>query len=362
VEYVTHSLTLGNDEKQGHIIYGVNASGKSSLMKSLGIAILLAQAGCYVPATQFTFTPFHKIFTRIQNNDNIWAGLSSFAVEMTELREILQIADAWTLVLGDEVCNGTESTSATALVGATLEYLHDVGAKFLFATHLHGLLSLPRIPTLPRLAIWHLLVMYDPITQKLVYDRTLKEGPGNSLYGLEVARAMNLPIAVLERAMELRTLFAGTTTAGSAAATTWNTHLTRRKCDLEVHHIRQQRDADENGRFEDGTHKNHLSNLIVVCQKCHDDHHAGRITIGPARQTSDGVEHTVTRSVITAEPPQQSEEDSKTETIEQYLRKFPRLSPSRLQFELESREGIQVTTQKLSSIRKKLKVEVVQQQ
>jgi DNA mismatch repair protein MutS len=362
VEYVTHSLDLeaGDSGRQGHLIYGVNASGKSSLMKSLGIAILLAQAGCYVPAREFRFAPFRKIFTRIQNNDNIWAGLSSFAVEMTELREILQIADAWTLVLGDEVCNGTESTSATALVGATLEYLHDVGAKFLFATHLHGLLQLPRVPTLPRLAIWHLLVQYDPVTQKLVYDRHLKEGPGNSLYGLEVARAMNLPTAVLERAMKLRTLYAGTSAVETAAETTWNQQLVRRKCgvcgnsferDLEVHHIRQQKDAGEEGRFEDGTHKNHLSNLIVVCQKCHDDHHAGRITIGPPRQTSDGVEYSVTKSVATTE---EVTADTTMETVESYLRKYPRLTPTRLQFELESQEGIKISVQKLGSIRKKM--------
>jgi len=377
VEYITHDIAM-TKEKAGHLIYGVNASGKSSLMKSCGIAILLAQAGCYVPATEFVFWPFRRIFTRIQNTDNIWAGLSSFAVEMTELREILQTADADTLVLGDEVCSGTESTSATALVGATLEHLHDVGAKFLFATHLHGLLSLPRVPTMPGISIWHLLVRYDPVTQKLIYDRTLKEGAGNSLYGLEVARAMGLPRGVLERAIELRHVFVGSSRTENALATGWNSELARHACgvckhpilrDLEVHHIRQQAEAGADGRFDNGLHKNHLSNLIVVCQKCHDDHHAGRITIGPARMTSEGVEREVVKAAPVSEPillvptpkssPVQAQEteEAKTQTdkVVEYIKRYPRATPSRLQHELEVREGIKLSVQKLGAMRKNIK-------
>jgi DNA mismatch repair protein MutS len=367
VEYVTHDIAMTN-EKGGHLIYGVNASGKSSLMKSCGIAILLAQAGCYVPATEFVFWPFRRIFTRIQSSDNIWAGLSSFAVEMTELREILQTADANTLVLGDEVCSGTESTSATALVGATLEHLHDVGAKFLFATHLHGLLSLPRVPTMPGISIWHLLVRYDPVTQKLIYDRTLKEGAGNSLYGLEVARAMGLPRSVLERAIELRHIFVGTARTENALATGWNSQLARHKCgvcnhailrDLEVHHIRQQVEAGDDGRFDNGLHKNHLSNLIVVCQECHDAHHAGKITIGPARMTSDGMEREVivqkTTELAKTSTTEEVSPKTQTDKVIEYIKKYPRATPSRLQHELEVREGIKLSIQKLGAMRKNVK-------
>ncbi|NDG73728.1 MAG: hypothetical protein EBY32_20960, partial [Proteobacteria bacterium] len=100
VEYVKHDIRLA---EEGWLVYGMNASGKSSLMKAVGIATILAQCGCFVPATRFRFTPFRSIFTRILNTDNLWAGLSSFAVEMTELAEILRRADPWSLVLGDEV-------------------------------------------------------------------------------------------------------------------------------------------------------------------------------------------------------------------------------------------------------------------
>ena len=93
----------------------MNASGKSTLMKATGICILLAQAGCFVPAKEMILRPFRSIYTRILNQDNIFAGLSSFAVEMSELRDILRNATSNTLVLGDELCAGTESISAQAL-------------------------------------------------------------------------------------------------------------------------------------------------------------------------------------------------------------------------------------------------------
>ena len=72
------------------LVYSVNACGKSTLMKSVGINIILAQAGMYVPAESFTFSPYHTILTRIWNNDNLFKGQSSFAVEMIELKSILK--------------------------------------------------------------------------------------------------------------------------------------------------------------------------------------------------------------------------------------------------------------------------------
>jgi DNA mismatch repair protein MutS len=161
-KYVTHSISLGHEDT-GWLLYGMNASGKSSLMKAIGIAVLLAQVGSYVPATSMTITPFHKIATRILNQDNLWAGLSSFAVEMSELRDIFQVADNMTLVLGDELCSGTESISATAIVAAGIEWLHKCGTRFVLATHLHDLTRLQRITTLPTLRIWHLHVEYDRV-------------------------------------------------------------------------------------------------------------------------------------------------------------------------------------------------------
>ena len=348
-EYVRHDVEL---DETGWLVYGMNASGKSSLMKAVGIATLLAQAGCYVPATSFQFTPFRSLFTRILNTDNLWAGLSSFAVEMTELREILERADRWSLVLGDELCSGTESVSATSLVGASIKWLHDRRATYIFATHLHGLV--PIVEALPRLRIWHLKVRYDPVSDRLIYERTLSCGAGSSLYGLEVARAMNLPEEILQEAGAIRKELLGE----GAATSSWNSSLERRKCelcdsqilrDLEVHHIRGRREADEDGYFSDGSHQDDVRNLIVVCSGCHDAAHAGTIAISPVVQTSDGPMRIVPekgsklgrRSKWT---------DEQTEMILKYLDEFPNCPPKRVIFDLEQR-GITISLAALKTFR-----------
>ena len=108
--YVPNDIDLGCGVSQrGILLYGTNAVGKSSLIRSIGIAVIMAQAGMYVPATSFTFKPYTSIFTRILGNDNLFKGLSTYAVEMSELRTILNNADKNSLVLGDELCSGTES-------------------------------------------------------------------------------------------------------------------------------------------------------------------------------------------------------------------------------------------------------------
>lgn len=303
VEYVKHDISLGYEQcSQGWLVYGMNASGKSSLMKALGIAVLLAQCGTFVPATEFRLRPFRSIFTRILNHDNLWAGLSSFTVEMTELREILKRADKHSLVLGDELCSGTESVSATSLVAAGLEWLTQKQSCFIFATHLHGLLALDSIAALKSLQIWHLRVRYEVANDKLIYDRTLHRGPGSSLYGLEVARALNLPLEFLEKAQGFRHQLLGTTNEEGADKTIYSATVFKKECEvcgcgitslLEVHHIRPQKDANADGFFEDGSHKNKRDNLIVVCQKCHDKHHNSEIVIGKVKKTSEGEERDI---------------------------------------------------------------------
>lgn len=373
-EYVRHSVSLGPNNT-GWLIYGMNASGKSSLMKAVGIAVLLAQAGCYVPASQMTLTPFRGLYTRILNTDNLWAGLSSFAVEMTELREILARADKWSLVLGDELCSGTESVSATALVGAGIQWLHERNARFMFATHLHGLMEIPSVARLPRLKVWHLKVNYDPVTDRLIYDRTLTPGAGSTLYGLEVARAMNIPDAVLATAHTIRRTLLGTAAETDAPVSAWNPSVQRRNCercgaaivrDLEVHHIQARATATGAQRLADGTHMNHVRNLMVVCQTCHDRHHSGQAPIEPRKATSDGpvclphsppcsdseentlVSRTTTRTTSSSRSKWTAEQ---METIETYLRRYPNVAPKRVAFDLEEKEGIKISVASLRTIR-----------
>ena len=289
VPYVAHSLALGSKETKGTketketsgiLLYGMNASGKSSLMKALGLCVLLAQSGFPVPAESCRLAPFTAIFTRILGNDNLWAGLSSFAVEMTEFREILQFADEGSLVLGDELCSGTESLSATALVAAGIETLASRSTKFVFASHLHELAAL--LPS-DSVKAMHLRVHYDAATDELIYDRRLEPGPGSALYGLEVCRALDLPAGYLDRATTIRKQLAGVAaphrSAYSADCVIDRCEVCRSECQgLEAHHIQHQVDGGDNK----------ASNLVCLCTKCHDDHHGGRLVIVGWKETATG--------------------------------------------------------------------------
>jgi len=362
VEYVKHNVSLGAEGSNGWLVYGMNASGKSSLMKAVGIALILAQAGSYVPTTTFRFSPFRTLFTRILNTDNLWAGLSSFAVEMTELREILQNAGSHSLVLGDEICSGTESVSATAIVAASITHLHQHQAKFIFATHLHSLLDIPSLKELSRLSVWHLKVRYDPVTDRLIYERTLEPGAGSSLYGLEVARAMNLPEEVLSLAHGFRRGLLGTVSDMDAPGSDWNTGIQRKECelckcaivrDLEVHHIRPRREANAHGVFEDGAQQDHMRNLIVVCSTCHDRHHAGLLTIAPIVQTSDGpirLESPVDSESIPESHRRSKWTDEQTQLIVDYLKRNKNVPPKRAVFDL-GEMGIEISVASLRRFR-----------
>lgn len=306
--YVTHTVDLGYETNGGWLLYGMNASGKSSLMKAVGIAVLLAQVGSYVPATAMRLRPFKRVATRILNQDNLWAGLSSFAVEISELREILQVADTQTLVLGDELCAGTESVSATAIVASGIQYLHTAGARFMLATHLHDLTKFPDV--MSSVSVWHLHVEYDRAKDCLVYHRDLRPGPGGTLYGLEVAKALHLPSAMLEQAYAYRKTLLGTASVDALTPSRYNEQVVRRRCEvchlviekeLEVHHVSPQEHAVK-GRNPDGTALNHVSNLAVLCRRCHDLEHAGSVSVGPVLQTSEGPVRIIETASVSSVP------------------------------------------------------------
>ena len=362
VSYVTHDVSLGMNGIKGWLVYGMNASGKSTLMKATGIAILLAQAGCFVPATEMILRPFKAIYTRILNQDNLFSGLSSFAVEMSELRDILVNANQNTLVLGDELCSGTESTSAQALVSAGIQYLSEKNAKFIFATHLHDIPNVIDVMNL-NVEVWHLHVDYDPISKVLKYDRSLRKGSGSSLYGLEVARAMDLPFAFIEQALKNRHVIDGSTDVTKAKNSSWNASIIRKECEkcglqitkeLEVHHIKERNSA-VNGILEDGTHMNNIRNLIVVCQKCHDSIHNNCIEIGSVIQTSEGSVRSNVVSSCSSESKRNKKakwSDEDLEIIYSVIEKFKKSSLKAIRAYLESKYQITVSEGVLSKMRK----------
>jgi DNA mismatch repair protein MutS len=275
--YVSHKVSLGQ-EVDGMLLYGINQTGKSSTMKAIGIAVILAQAGLYVPASQFTFYPYKKIMTRILGNDKMHGGMSSFAVEMAELRGILIRADNRTLVLGDEICHGTETKSAVSIVTASIIELAERQSSFVFATHLHQLSEMSEIESLQRVRQYHLTMTRDPATGDIIYDRQLKEGSGSDLYGIEVARALRVPFNVIERATEIRRKYFGIENRTSS----YNSQVYEEYCIVckqsdgqvkkatETHHIQFQSEADSEGFIgASSIHKDHASNLVPLCHHHH---------------------------------------------------------------------------------------------
>ena len=283
--YVTNDLELGNTNQKnysnGILLYGTNAVGKTSFIKSIGISIIMAQSGLFVPCKTFEYYPYNYIFTRILGNDNIFKGLSTFAVEMSELRTILQFSDKNSLILGDELCSGTESDSALSIFVAGLEELHKNESSFMFATHFHEIVKYEEVKNLNKIKLYHMEVIFDKSTNKLVYDRKLKEGPGDSMYGLEVCKALNLPENFLIRAHELRIKYNNVyKNILDMDTSKYNSKKIKGLCELckvnigtEIHHLEYQKNANKNDYLEEGFHKNHVANLVNICEECHNNIH-----------------------------------------------------------------------------------------
>ena len=283
--YVTNDIIIGNGIVDGVLLYGTNAVGKTSFIRALGISLIMAQAGLYVPCSEFIYKPYNYIFTRILGNDNLFKGLSTFAVEMSELRTILRLANENSLILGDELCSGTENTSAVSIFVAGIQKLYSLKSSFIFATHLHEIVNFSEINELSSVVLKHMEVIYDKERDILVYDRKIKDGPGTSMYGLEVCKSLNLPEDFLNMAYSIRDKYNPQfKSILSLKPSHYNSKKIMGMCELceknmgaEVHHLQHQSDADNNNiiRNEDGAifHKNNLANLINVCKECHDKFH-----------------------------------------------------------------------------------------
>jgi DNA mismatch repair protein MutS len=206
--HTTHNhITLNASDGEdvlGVLLYGINSSGKSSLMKSIGLSVVLAQAGFFVPAVELRFGLYDKLFTRIVSQDNLYKGLSTFAVEMMELKNIFNRANERSLVLGDEISQGTETESALAIVSSAILKLISLQSTFIFATHLHQLGSIPQLQNLKHLIFLHLGIKYDETNDTLIYNRILQLGRGDSLYGLEFARSLHMDKSFLQMAQTIR--------------------------------------------------------------------------------------------------------------------------------------------------------------
>nr|AIE96988.1 DNA mismatch repair protein (mutS) [uncultured marine group II/III euryarchaeote AD1000_88_G11] len=272
--YVPNDVSLGLNP-DGILLYGTNAVGKSSLIRSMGICVILAQAGMFVPCSEFVYKPYHQIFTRILGNDDIFKGLSTFAVEMSELRTILNNATEESLILGDELCSGTETISAISIFAAALKMLSSNRSSFIFATHFHEIADMKEIEEIDSLKMMHMEVKYDRANDILIYNRKIKDGPGESMYGLEVCKSLDLPSDFLNLAYRIR----GSDSSFDRNKSIYNSKKLRGICELcqrndgiDIHHLEYQIDANEDG-FIGNIYKNHVGNLINICKECHNNIH-----------------------------------------------------------------------------------------
>ncbi|MEJ2180381.1 MAG: DNA mismatch repair protein MutS [Gammaproteobacteria bacterium] len=194
--FIPNSVTM-DDNTRLLIITGPNMGGKSTFMRQTAIITLLAHVGSYVPAKRVVMGPVDRIFTRIGASDDLAGGRSTFMVEMTETANILHNASASSLVLMDEVGRGTSTFDGLSLAWASAEYLAQrVNAFTLFATHYFELTTLPE--KLSNVANIHL----DAVEHgdSIVFMHSVKDGPANQSYGLQVAALAGVPKSVIDRA------------------------------------------------------------------------------------------------------------------------------------------------------------------
>jgi DNA mismatch repair protein MutS len=294
LEYVGNDVKIN---KEGILLYGINASGKSSFMKAVGLNIIMAQSGMFVAAEKMVYYPYKRIFTRISGMDNIYKGMSSFTVEMTELRNILQRCNKYSLVIGDEICCGTESISGIAIVSAGIDTLINKGVSFIFATHLHELTEMSCIKehiNNNKLYVKHIKIDIGK-NNEIIYNRKIQDGQGSNMYGLEVCKSLDMPLDFLKKAEIFRKEF---TNLDKDLIKTKKSNYNKKKsvdkceiCDevaVETHHIKYQETADYNG-FIGSSHKNSKHNLASLCKECHNKEHKGIIKINGYKQTSNGI-------------------------------------------------------------------------
>ena len=275
--FTANDISIGEDNNDVRLIYGVNAVGKSVLMKSIGLCIFMAQVGMFVPATTMKFKPYTQIFTRIIGNDNMFKGQSTFTVEMTELCTIINNADENSLILGDELCSGTERQSAILLFMGSLKHISNMGSSCIFTTHYHELKDYLNMNDYGNIKFNHMSVRFDNASDKIKYDRKLKEGTGPSYYGLEVCKGIGFPKRFLDDCLLMKDEIFGDRSILDSKTSKYNSRILKnQKCEIckdnkatEIHHLNPQKNANKQGFIKDGYHKHHSGNLINICKSCH---------------------------------------------------------------------------------------------
>jgi DNA mismatch repair protein MutS len=349
-EFIRNNVTLGKDNHDGILLYGVNAGGKSTLMKSIGLNIIMAQAGLYVAAETFVFKPYDKIFTRIISNDNIFKAQSSFVVECLDIHSFLNGTTKNSLVLGDEVCSTTEVSSALALVSSSLKILSDKQSSYMFTSHLSELIKIDEVKELNNLKIYHMSVSFEG--EKIIFDRKLTEGVGPNHYGIKIAESLGLDKNFISIANQIHHRLNGESEhIVNQKKSVYNSNVLMGKCEMpncsnpacETHHIFEQADCDDKGNTGH-FHKNKAHNLVPLCKECHAKITYGNLHISGYKETSDGLE--LQYQIIEGKQENKKKKFGKPEifSIKQYNNKYGKvLSKQKIIDKLQSDKGLKVS-------------------
>ncbi|MBI9073070.1 MAG: DNA mismatch repair protein MutS [Melioribacteraceae bacterium] len=201
-KFTSNDCKLNNSEDQIIVLTGPNMAGKSVYLRQIGLIVLLAQIGSFVPAESVKLGLVDKIYTRVGASDNITAGESTFLVEMQEAANILNNATNKSLILLDEIGRGTSTFDGISIAWSITEFLHEnpnVAAKTLFATHYHELNEMATI--FPR--IRNFKVEVREYGDKVIFLHKVSSGGADHSYGIQVGQMAGLPLYVTNRAKEI---------------------------------------------------------------------------------------------------------------------------------------------------------------
>ena len=204
-KFIPNDVRL-TDEARVIILTGPNMAGKSTILRQVGLIVLMAQMGCFVPATRARIGLADRVFTRVGASDNLVRGQSTFMVEMAETSAILHSATSRSLVLLDEIGRGTSTYDGVSIAWAVSEHLHErTGCKTIFATHYHELTQLAE----ELAGVRNFNVAVREVADDVLFLHRLQPGGANRSYGIEVGRLAGLPQTVLQRARQVLKLLEG---------------------------------------------------------------------------------------------------------------------------------------------------------
>lgn len=212
-DFIPNGIILGGDEKPAlALLTGPNMGGKSTLMRQVGLLVILAQIGSPIPAVSARLSLIDRIFTRLGAQDDILAGQSTFLVELSETSAILKHATVNSLILLDELGRGTATYDGTAIAGSVVDFLANLKCRSLFSTHYHNLVD--NFYKDHRISLGHMACMVesegassDPTEETVTFLYKYSSGSCPKSYGFNAAKLAGMPLVVIKRAHQVKNDF-----------------------------------------------------------------------------------------------------------------------------------------------------------